>query len=136
MSNNHGIVSIVDDELDITRLFQDAISGKVNGTSVVSFTNPLTALEHFKDNKEAYVVVISDLRIPELNGLELLKNVKKLNPNVRTILTSAYEVDEDNKFQEYAKEGTIDLFLAKPVSIKMLCEEVSNMLHIQDSASH
>jgi DNA-binding NtrC family response regulator len=136
LSNNHRIVSIVDDELDITRLFQDAISGKVNGTSVVSFTNPLTALEHFKDNKEAYVVVISDLRMPELNGLELLKNVKKLNPNVRTILTSAYEVDEDNKFQEYAKEGTIDLFLAKPVSIKMLCEEVSNMLHIQDSASH
>jgi DNA-binding NtrC family response regulator len=136
LSNNHRIVSIVDDELDITRLFQDAISGKVNGTSVVSFTNPLTALEHFKDNKEAYVVVISDLRIPELNGLELLKNVKKLNPNVRTILTSAYEVDENNKFQEYAKEGTIDLFLAKPVSIKMLCEEVSNMLHIQDSASH
>lgn len=136
MSNNHRIVSIVDDELDITRLFQDAISGKVNGTSVVSFTNPLTALEHFKDNKEAYVVVISDLRMPELNGLELLKNVKKLNPNVRTILTSAYEVDEDNKFQEYTKEGTIDLFLAKPVSIKRLCEEVSNMLHIQDSASH
>jgi DNA-binding NtrC family response regulator len=136
LSNNHRIVSIVDDELDITRLFQDAISGKVNGTSVVSFTNPLTALEHFKDNKEAYVVVISDLRMPELNGLELLKNVKKLNPNVRTILTSAYEVDEDNKFQEYTKEGTIDLFLAKPVSIKRLCEEVSNMLHIQDSASH
>jgi DNA-binding NtrC family response regulator len=136
LSNNHRIVSIVDDELDITRLFQDAISGKVNGTSVVSFTNPLTALEHFKDNKEAYVVVISDLRMPELNGLELLKNVKKLNPNVRTILTSAYEVDEDNKFQEYAKEGTIDLFLAKPVSIKRLCEEVNNMLHIQDSASH
>jgi len=136
LSNNHRIVSIVDDELDITRLFQDAISGKVNGTSVVSFTNPLTALEHFKDKKEAYVVVISDLRMPELNGLELLKNVKKLNPNVRTILTSAYEVDEDNKFQEYTKEGTIDLFLAKPVSIKRLCEEVSNMLHIQDSASH
>jgi len=136
LSNNHRIVSIVDDELDITRLFQDSISGKVNGTSVVSFTNPLTALEHFKDNKEAYVVVISDLRMPELNGLELLKNVKKLNPNVRTILTSAYEVDEDNKFQEYTKEGTIDLFLAKPVSIKRLCEEVSNMLHIQDSASH
>ena len=57
MTNNHRIVSIVDDELDITRLFQDAISGKVNGTTVVSFTNPLTALEHFKDNKEAYVLV-------------------------------------------------------------------------------
>ena len=111
MTNNHRIVSIVDDELDITRLFQDAISGKVNGTSVVSFTNPLTALEHFKDNKEAYVLVISDLRMPELNGLDLLKSVKNLNANVRTILTTAYEVDEDNKIEEYTKKGIIDCSL-------------------------
>jgi DNA-binding NtrC family response regulator len=136
MTNNHRIVSIVDDELDITRLFQDAISGKVNGISVVSFTNPLTALEHFKDNKEAYVLVISDLRMPELNGLDLLKSVKNLNANVRTILTTAYEVDEDKKIEEYTKKGIIDLLLAKPVTIKRLCEEVSNMVRIQDSASN
>lgn len=73
-------------------------------------------------------MVISDLKMPELSGLELLKNVKKLNPNVRTILTSAYDVDEDNKFQEYTKKGIIDLFLAKPVTINRLCQEVSDMV--------
>src|SRR5688500_11500392 len=88
MSHNQRIVSIVDDELDITTLFNDALHIYLNDTSIVSFTNPVTALDHFKENKEAYVVVISDLRMPELNGLELLKNVKKLNPNVRTILRS------------------------------------------------
>lgn len=136
MTNNQRIVSIVDDELDITRLFQDAISGKVDGTSVVSFTNPLTALEHFKDNKEAYVLVISDLRMPELNGLELLKKVKNLNANVRTILTTAYEVDENNKIEEYMKEDIVDLLLTKPVTINRLCREVGNMVNTQVSGSH
>lgn len=136
MSNNNKIVSIVDDELDITKLFQDAICGNLNGVSVVSFTNPVTALAHFKENKESYVLVISDLRMPELNGLELLKSVKTLNPNVRTILTTAYEVDEDKKIEEYTKKGIIDLFLAKPVTLKRLREEVSDMVRIQDSAIH
>ena len=136
MSHNQRIVSIVDDELDITTLFHDAIRKHLNGTSVVSFTSPITALKHFKENNESYVVVISDLRMPELNGLELLKKVKTLNPNVRTILTSAYEVDEDNKFQEYMKEGIIDLFLPKPVTISRLCQNVSDMVYYQDSVSH
>jgi DNA-binding NtrC family response regulator len=136
MSNNRRFVSIVDDESDITTLFHDAIRNHLNGTSVVTFTNPVTALNHFKENKEAYVLVISDLRMPELNGLDLLKTVKNLNANVRTILTTAYEVDENNKIEEYTKKGIIDLLLAKPVHLKRLCEEVSNMVNIQDSASH
>lgn len=136
MSNNTRIVSIVDDELDITNLFQDALSSNLNGTSIVSFTNPLTALNHFKENKEDYVLVISDLRMPELNGLDLLKTVKNLNANVRTILTTAYEVDEDRKIEEYAKKGIIDLLLAKPVKLKRLREEVSNMVCIQNTVSH
>ena len=135
MSNNHKIVSIVDDEVDITRLFQDALSNGLDGTSVICFTNPLTALEHFMENKEAYVLVISDLRMPELNGLDLLKSVKNLNSKVRTILTTAYEVDENNKIEEYTKKGIIDLLLAKPVRLKRLREEVSNMVRIQDSDS-
>jgi DNA-binding NtrC family response regulator len=131
MSNNMRIVSIVDDEVDITKLFQDALSSNLNGMSVVSFTNPLTALNHFMENKEAYVLVISALRMPELNGLDLLESVKKLNSNVRTILTTAYEVDENSKIEEYTKKGIIDLFLAKPVKLQRLREEVSNMVHIK-----
>ena len=103
----------MDDELDITKLFQDAICGNINDISVVSFTDPVTALAHFTDNKESYALVISDSRMPDLNGLELLKKVKKLNSNVRTILISAYEVYEDKEIQKYMKEGIIDLFIEK-----------------------
>lgn len=124
MTINIRIVSIVDDELDITQLYQDAIYGHINGISVVCFNNPVTALEHFIENKKYYALVISDLRMPNLNGLDLLSKIKTLNPNVRTILVSAYEVKEDKIFQKYMKDGTIDLFIEKPIPIDWLRQKV------------
>lgn len=124
MNTNIKIVSIVDDELDITQLYQDAIYGHINGISVVCFNNPITALEHFIENKKDYVLVISDLRMPNLNGLDLLSKIKTLNSNVKTILVSAYEVKEDKVFQKYMKDGTIDLFIEKPIPIDWLRQKV------------
>ena len=124
MPTNNRIVSIVDDELDITQLYQDAIYGKIDGISVVCFNNPVTALEHFIENKKDYALVISDLRMPNLNGLDLLEKVKMLNSNVRTILVSAYEVKEDEVFQKFTKEGIIDLLIEKPIPIDRLRQKV------------
>ena len=124
MTVNNRIVSIVDDELDITQLYQDAIYGHISGMSVLCFNNPVTALEHFIENKKDYALVISDLRMPNLNGLDLLSKIKMLNPNVRTILVSAYEVKEDKVFQKYMKDGTIDLFIEKPIPIDWLRQKV------------
>lgn len=124
MTSNIKIVSIVDDELDITQLYQDAIYGHINGISVVCFNNPVTALEHFIENKKDYALVISDLRMPNLNGLDLLSKIKMLNSNVRTILVSAFEVKEDKIFQKYMKDGTIDLFIEKPIPIDWLRQNV------------
>ena len=124
MPTNNRIVSIVDDELDITQLYQDAIYGKIDGISVVCFNNPVTALEHFIENKKDYALIIYDLRMPNLNGLDLLQKVKMLNSNVRTILVSAYEVKENEVFQKYTKEGIIDLFIEKPIPIDWLRQKV------------
>ncbi|HEX2305665.1 MAG TPA: response regulator [Nitrososphaeraceae archaeon] len=136
MSTNNKIVSIVDDELDMTELFHDALCGTIDGISVVSFNDPVIAIEHFTDNKENYALIISDLRMPNLNGLELLKKVKKLNPNVRTILISAYEVENDLVFQRYLQEGIIDSFIEKPVTINQLCQRVRDEFQVYQLATN
>ena len=129
MATGKKIVSIVDDEIDITKLFHYAISASIEGVSVITFNDPVIALEHFADNKKDYALVISDLRMANLNGLELLKKVKQLKPSVRTILISAYEVDEDQVFQNYMKQGIINLFVKKPIGLPELCQEVANQVH-------
>ena len=130
MAANKKIVSVVDDDLNTTELFHVALSENIDGISVVSFNDPIIALEHFAANKDAYVVVISDLRMPGLNGLELLKKVKNSNPKVRTILMSAYNFDEDLLFLKYMKEGIIDSSIDKPVTINRLCQRVRDELEL------
>ena len=98
MSNRERIVTVVDDDIYTAKLFHEALSENIDGISVFSFTDPVKAFEHFATNKDAYVMVIADLRMPSLNGLELLKKVKTSNHKVRTILMSAYNFDEDLLF--------------------------------------
>ena len=93
-----------------------------------AFNDPISAIEHFTENKENYALVISDLRMPGLNGLELLKKVKAANPKVRTILMSAYNFDEDPIYQQYMKEGIIDTSIEKPVTVHRLCQRVKEEL--------
>jgi len=127
---NKKIVSVVDDDLNTIELFHVALSENIDGISVVSFNDPVIALEHFAANKDAYVLVISDLRMPGLNGLELLKKVKNSNPKVRTILMSAYNFDEDLLFLKYMKEGIIDSSIDKPVTINRLCQRVRDEIEL------
>ena len=133
MAANEKIVSVVDDDLNTTELFHIALSENINGISVVSFNDPVIALEHFAANKDAYVLVISDLRMPGLNGLELLKKVKSSNPKVRTILMSAYNFDEDLIFLKYMEEGIIDSSIDKPVTMNRLYQRVRDELNAYDA---
>jgi two-component system response regulator (stage 0 sporulation protein F) len=136
VSTNKKIISVVDDEIDISKLFRDALCKNMDGVDVVSFNDPVTALEHFTDNKVSYALVISDLRMAGLNGLELLKKVKNSNSSVRTILMSAYNFEEDDLFQKYVKEGVIDSTIEKPVTIHRLCQRVKDELEVYNSTSH
>lgn len=135
MSNKQRIVSIVDDEIDITELFQDALCNNIDGISVVSFNDPTLALEHFTQNKQNYALILSDMRMPTMTGLELLKRIKELNPNVRTMLVSAFEMHDNPDFQKYLKDGVIDSFVEKPITINRLCQKVRDEVEIYDLGS-
>jgi len=122
------LIAIVDDEPDILKLFQDFLS-KIKGISIFTFTDPLMALEHVRMNKNEYILVISDLRMPSLDGLELVKVIKDLNPLVRTILMTAFAT-KDDLFQDYARQEIINNFLLKPVLLADLYKQVTKELRI------
>jgi DNA-binding NtrC family response regulator len=124
------LVVIVDDERDITVLFRDALQ-KIKGVSVFTFTDPKIALEHFRTNNAHYVVLLSDFRMPELNGIDLIKKIKDSNPFVRTILMTAFEMN-DELFKDYIKNEIINAFLQKPILLDTLIKEVSSQLHLYE----
>jgi len=123
---NNRIVGIVDDDPGITMFFHEALKS-IPGITIFTFTDPVLALEHFQVNSYAYVAVISDFKMPGLNGMELLKKIKDSNRFVRTILMTAFEID-DNLFQEYTKKKIINGFLQKPIGLHDLIKEVNTQL--------
>ena len=130
MSSKNRMVSVVDDDVSTATFFHEALRQNIDGISVFSFIDPVKAFEHFTENKENYALVISDLRMPGLNGLELLKKVKTSNPKVRTILMSAYNFEEEEKFQQYMEEAVINSTIEKPVTMNRLYERVREQLFV------
>ncbi len=93
-----------------------------NGYSVNAFTNPKVALEHLLNNPNRYQLVISDYRMPYLNGFELGTKVKELNGNIKVILISAYDNIEDNNRLNFE-------LLKKPVTLQKLLDIVNVSLN-------
>ena len=94
---------------------------------VDAFTNPEEALRNFKSNAESYCLVLSDIRMPSLSGIQLARKVKEINPNVKTVLMTAFEI-KDNEFSKVFPSTQVDGFVQKPVGIKDLTNKILSLV--------
>jgi DNA-binding NtrC family response regulator len=127
MTNKTRFLSVVDDELDIMSLFRYALS-QIEDTSVIGFTDSVHALEHFKLNQSNYSLILSDFRMPIMDGVQLLKEAKSINPKVKTLLISAYAVNDE----DFEQGDCVDALLQKPITIPDLIDAVETQI----SSSH
>ena len=119
---------IVDDEYDIIAPFKQGLEGQ--GYHVFAFTEPLLALEHFQINSKQYGLVISDLRMPGMNGYEFIKRIKEINADVKVFFMTAFEID-DIEFRRVLPSVKIDEFVQKPVSINEIADVISKYIDVQ-----
>jgi DNA-binding NtrC family response regulator len=120
-------ILVLDDDPDIGSIFRLGLQRKF-GSDVFAFTDPFLALEHFKINSERYGLVISDVRMPVMNGYEFVTKVKQINPDVKICLMSAFEVSDIEL--DLLNSVKVDEFLQKPISLEKLTEIIGNMLEI------
>jgi len=71
-----------------------------------------------------FALVISDMRMPNMDDLALLNKVKELNPKVRTMSVSAYDFKNNLIFEKYLQQGIIDSSTEKTIRINRLCQKV------------
>jgi cyclic di-GMP phosphodiesterase len=114
-------ILIVDDEELICRLLAQRLTGE--GYACVTANNGREALTHFYKN--TFSLIISDIKMPELDGIELLKKVKGLNPNMLVIMVTAYP--EIDMAVEAMRLGAYD-FIIKPADLDLIVLSVKKAL--------
>jgi CheY-like chemotaxis protein len=86
----------------------------------------VVALEHFKNNASKYSLLISDVKMPGMTGSELAKRAKKIKPDIRVMVMTAFEVDRElrNALPYIERNG----FLQKPFHMADVCVAVKRHL--------
>jgi DNA-binding NtrC family response regulator len=116
-STNQMMVQIVDDEFDILNVLKLYLQQL--GLNVFGFTDPYLALEHFQINCKDYILVVSDIRIPGMNGFEFVRNIREIKPEVTVLLMTAFDIST-NIVSEELLSTKANGFIQKPVSSKEL----------------
>jgi DNA-binding NtrC family response regulator len=112
---------VVDDDSDIAHVLKQ---GLLNNRFLVSaFTNPEEALQNFQSNSGDYCLMLSDIRMPGMSGIRLARKVKEINPNVKVLLMTSFEIN-DNEFSKVFPSTQVDGFVQKPVGIENLTNKI------------
>ncbi len=121
-SDNFQIVLIVDDEKEVLNSIERELR---NHFSVKTETDPRRALEFFKTNDVC--VVLSDLRMPSMNGLEFLSECHKIKPQVPRLLLTAFVDLADT--QEAINKAQLNRVLTKPWDKANLITAIGDLSH-------
>jgi CheY-like chemotaxis protein len=124
-------IMIVDDEPDILTVL--GLFLEDGGWKVDTFSNASAALAHFRantDNKNnGYSVVLTDIKMPGISGLDFASEVLKIRPDTKILLMSAFQLDNEMK-------GRLPLtmykeMLQKPFQLDQVCDAIKKTMMLE-----
>ncbi|HJT49468.1 MAG TPA: response regulator [Nitrososphaeraceae archaeon] len=118
-------ILLVDDDADISKLLEESLLR--SGFKVSAFTDPIMALQDFKVNCKTCGLVLSDVRMPGMNGYELAKQAKQIDRDAKVVLMTAFEINE-KEFQNLLPDIKIDGFIQKPFTLEKINELVKGII--------
>lgn len=116
---------IIDDEEDILRLVEFAL--RKERIAVDIFCDPVKAFKHFSKYPNDYALVITDLRMPDTNGWEMIATLLSINDKVQFLIISAFLSEEPEWLKgKFSKDDMLE----KPSHMSVLLKKVKDKLAI------
>lgn len=115
-------VVIIDDEPDIIAMLQKHLT-REGGYTVSTFSNPLTALSSFPSNTD---LVLLDIMMPQMNGLDLLPKLMEKNPNIKVLMMTAYSTLD--KVLNAHRHGAEDYVMKPFSSLSELSQKIQDVM--------
>ena len=122
-------IMLVDDEPDINAALSVVL--KRGGYDVDTFENPYIALEKLKPG--FYGLIILDVKMPQMDGFELYREIKKVDKKAKICFLTASELYYENFRKEKFTPLDNELFIIKPISNAELLKKIDFILKVPDT---
>ncbi len=119
-------IVIVDNEAELVKLYSEAL--QICGYEVCSFSDPILAYDHIRDNPDKYSLIITNYTMPQMDGLFLATKLAEINKKLNMIIMMS---DQDDIKCNYKFN-----IIKKPVSISKLIKLVSDSISISISSNN
>jgi len=119
-----GRILLVDDEAQVVQVTGELLSSL--GYKVTGRTSPIAAYALFLENPDGFDLILTDLTMPELTGVELSTRIKAIRADLPVVLFTGYS---DQLSREEAQAGGIEHYCMKPVSLRELSKIIYTTLH-------
>jgi CheY-like chemotaxis protein len=123
-------VLLIDDDKDILTVLKHSL--ELKGMNTNGFTNPVLAVEHFRNNAASYDIVISDIRMPQMNGFEVARAVKEIRSDIKLAFITAFEINK-SEFEKVLPSTKVDAFITKPVKSATFAEIIKGVMQQHQS---
>ena len=121
-------IAVIDDEQDILNILNNFLSGDER-LDITTFSNPIAAVDIVKNG--TFDLVLLDIMMPQMNGIEFLKEVKDLSGDTKVMMMTAYSTKD--KIKKCKKFGAID-YITKPfISLKDIKNRILKQLNLKDT---
>ena len=125
LSRGHGeTILVVDDESEIVQIISTVL--RQNGWEVVSAADGLEGVAAFLNHSGQIKAVVTDMVMPNLDGLGLIRSLRKLAPDLPILVSSGYSNDQS---REALNALRVEAFLKKPFSARQLVAQVISLLY-------
>jgi YesN/AraC family two-component response regulator len=120
---------VVDDEKDILRVIKRDLEANNNNTfKVDTFYSSELAIQAFDSHpKDYYDLILTDIRMPKINGFELYRRIKEKNPSMKIAFITAFEINKE-EFNKVLPSIDVKDFIIKPVSMSDLSSKLKEIV--------
>jgi YesN/AraC family two-component response regulator len=120
---------VVDDEKDILRIIKRDLEASNNNTfEVDTFYSSELAIRAFDNHpKDYYDLILTDIRMPKINGFELYRRIKEKNPSMKIAFITAFEINKE-EFNKVLPSIDVKDFIIKPISMPDLSSKLKSIV--------
>lgn len=120
-------VMLVDDERDILQSVKKGLEEA--GLKVHGYSASMDASEHIENGCNECQMVISDIRMPNINGFQLVRRIRELRPDMKIMLISAFEVNMP-EFNSVFPSTHVDRVMKKPLLPSVLAQKIKEIMTV------